>query len=212
MTTQQLRQTLHQREKATERLIGEARGVASELTKARTEAEALTTNIEAAEEAIAVLGSFADERQAELRLRIETLVTYGLRTIFDDDLSFHVSTATKGKLTTMDFTVRSTVDGQVVETDVMDARGGGVAAVAGFLLRLIILLLRDDARPILFLDESFAQLSAEYEPRLAEFVRELVDRSKVQILLVTHSDAYSDAADRVYRFKLEDGRTTITEG
>ena len=38
-------------------------------------------------------------------------------------------------------------------------------------------------------------LSQEYEPGMAEFLREVADKAGVQIILITHSTAYSDLAD-----------------
>jgi ABC-type thiamine transport system ATPase subunit len=116
----------------------------------------------------------------------------------------------RGKLTTANFVVRSVVDGEVVETPILEARGGGVAAVAGFLLRTVVLLLRKDVRPVMFLDETFAQLSADYEPAMADVLRELVDKTQLQIILVTHSTAYDDVADKSYRVSLDQkGKTKI---
>lgn len=202
---------LRQRRTRFERRLGEAKGVSTRLKETRQEIEDLSTLKEAAEEAIGVLNSFADTRQKDVLAKIEGLVTEGLQTVFGDDLSFHAVQTTRGKLASTEFVVRSTTGGQSVETSIMDARGGGVAAVAGFLLRLILLMLRHDARPVLFLDETFAQLSAEYEPRLAEFIGELVERTNVQIVMVTHSDAFSDTAGVIYRFGLKDGVSKISE-
>lgn len=195
--------------RALDRRAGEARSVATEGKARAEEVASLRGRVEALDEAIAVLSSYADSREAELNAKIEALVTEGLRTVFGDDLSFHIETKVKGKTTTSEFLIRSRVGDEVVETDILSARGGGVAAVAGFLLRLILLLLRDDAEPVLFLDETFAQLSAEYEPALAEFMRELVDRTPAQLIMVTHSTAYDDVADTAYRFRLEDGETKV---
>jgi ABC-type branched-subunit amino acid transport system ATPase component len=101
----------------------------------------------------------------------------------------------------------------VVETSVLDARGGGMAAVAGFVLRLVVLLLTPGARRFLALDESFAHVSASYEPRVAEFLREVADKAGVQVLLITHSTAFSDLADARYRLTLgADGITQVHEG
>jgi ABC-type nitrate/sulfonate/bicarbonate transport system ATPase subunit len=63
---------------------------------------------------------------------------------------------------------------------------------------------------VLVLDETFAHVSADYEPRLAEFLAELVARTGVQIIMVTHSDAYSEHADVRYRFALQQAVTTVT--
>lgn len=205
-----LESALRQRKTKYERALGEAKGVQTRLRETKAEIGTLEALQESLDEAIGVLNSFADTRSATVQSQVEGLVTEGLQAVFGDDLSFHAITSTRGKLAATDFVIRSTQNGSVVETDILDARGGGVAAVAGFLLRLILLLLRKDARPVLFLDEVFGQLSAEYEPRLAEFLRELVDRTSVQLIMVTHSDAFTDAADVVYRFKLVDGVTVVT--
>lgn len=200
---------LTREEKGLERRLGEARAVALQGQAAVTEITELEAKSSALDEAIEVLNSYADARQAELQSKIEEIVTSGLRTVFGNEITFAINVSHRGKLSASEFVIRTRMGAEIVETPIMDARGGGVASVAGFLLRLVILLLRKDARTVLFLDESFAQLSAEYEPALAEVVRELVDRSSAQIVLVTHSEAYSDVADVVYRLALEDGVTKI---
>ena len=163
------------------------------------------------QKAAAVLTGIADTRQADTQHRIETLVTQGLRTIFGEDLSFHLVSIVRAKRPEVDLVVRSTLDnGTVVDTDVIDARGGGLAAVVGFLLNVVLLLLTAPRDAPLLLDETFAHLSAEYEPRVAEFLRQLVDHTGVQIVMVTHSDAYTDLADVRYRFTLRNGLTHVT--
>ncbi len=129
---------------------------------------------------------------------------------FHDDLTFHLVPVVRGNRPEVDFVVRSHLDGQTVDTPVMDARGGGLAAIIGFLLRLVVLLLSHGKDSVLFLDETFAHLSADFEQRLAEFLRDLVDQTGVQVIMVTHSDAFSDLADRRYRFTLTSGVTTVT--
>jgi DNA repair exonuclease SbcCD ATPase subunit len=192
------------------RRVGEAKQVFEAGRRAEHEVTDLEARLEVLESAIEVLNSYADQQQEALQRTIETLVTHGLRTIFGPEMSFHVRGGMKGKYATIDFVVRTVVDGESIDTPVMDARGGGVAAVVGFLLRLVLLLLHPGKRHILFLDETFAQLSADYENRLAEFIRELVDkRPDIQIVMVTHSDQYGDVADRSYRFRLEDGITKV---
>lgn len=203
MSIETLEQELVRQERLLERRIGEARHVASEGKRLSVEVADLQERVVALEEAIGVLNLYADERQTELQGRIESLVTQGLQSIFGPDISFHVVMSQRGKLTTAAFVVRSLVDGGEIETPILEARGGGVAAVAGFLLRTVVMLLRKDVRPVMFLDETFAQLSADYEPAMADVLRELVDKTPLQIILVTHSTAYDDVADRSYRVSLD---------
>lgn len=192
-----------------ERAIGEARRTAEEGQRTKAEVAGLERRIETLEQVAGLLGSFADERQQEALSRIEGIVTMGLRSIFGDDMRLVVRTETRARRQESDLVIVSKVGGQEIETPIMDARGGGVAAVVGFLLRLIILMLTPGARRTMFLDEAFSHVSAEYEPALAEFMRELVDRTGVQIVLITHSLAYDDQADTLYRTSLVDGKTKI---
>jgi hypothetical protein len=193
------------------------------------ERDALLVLLEQHERVIALLTRTGEELQDTAQRQIEELVTRGLQVVFDPSISFHLVPSTKAGQANLDFIIRTTYDpgpqsdgkgggtyGPVqVDTAVMDARGGGMAAVTGFLLRFVVLLLTPEtrARRFLVLDESFGMVSAEYEPRVAEFLREAADKAGVQILLVTHSTAYSDAADVSYQLRLgEDGTTEVTAG
>jgi hypothetical protein len=161
----------------------------------------------------ALLTTIGEERQESARAQVEELVTRALQAIFDKNLSFHMVQSVRANRAEVDFVIRSTYGGEVIDTPVLDARGGGTAAVVGFVLRLVVLLLTPGTRRFLALDESFAHVSASYEPRVAEFLREVADKAGVQILLITHSDAYGDLADARYRLSLgPDGITVVEEG
>ena len=64
---------------------------------------------------------------------------------------------------------------------------------------------------LLVLDETFAHVSEEYLEPLGQFLRQVVDRTGVQILLVTHQDTFLDYADKAYKFSAVDGRTKVVE-
>jgi glycerol-3-phosphate responsive antiterminator len=176
------------------------------------EIAALETTEQLCTQAAHVLTAIGEQRQDQAQRRIESLVTLGLQTIFGDELSFHLVQGVRAKNPVVDFVVRSTLpDGTTVDTDVMDARGGGLAAVVGFLLRVVILLLSHQRQDtVLLLDETFAHVSAEYLPTLIAFLRQLVQRTGVQIVMVTHEDTFAEAADALYRFTLNHGTTVVT--
>lgn len=190
---------------------GEAFALASRGKQVQAEIAELSQVVELHEKAAHVLTAIGEERQDAAQRAIETLVTQGLQTIFGDELSFHLVPGVRAKTPVVDFMVRSRLDdGTVVDTDVMDARGGGLAATVGFLLRLVVLLLsRHRQDTVLFLDETFAHVSAEYLPRLVEFLKELVDKTGVQLVMVTHEAAFTEAASNVYSFDLRDGVTHV---
>jgi ABC-type glutathione transport system ATPase component len=209
MTLTTLEASVRAAEGRVERRIGEARRVLLDAKAAQQEVSALEARSEVLDEVIEALNSYADQRQVDLQAKVEQLVTHGLRIVFGEDLEFHLVPGMKGKYATTDFMIRSRQGEEWIETPVLQARGGGVAAVVGFVIRVILLLLRPNSRHTLFLDETFAQLSEDYEEPLANFIRELVDRTDCQVVLVTHSNAYDAVADVAYRLRLEDGVTKV---
>jgi ABC-type cobalamin/Fe3+-siderophores transport system ATPase subunit len=198
-----------------------------EIDRSLTEARLIATNGKKLQEEIALsqadadlyarvsitLASIGETRQTTAQQTIEELVTRGLQTIFGPELSFHVIQSQRGKIPEVKFVVRSLANGKPIETSVMDSRGGGMASVVGFLLRLVVLLLnRDTKDPILVLDESFSHVSIEYEAALVDFIRELLAKTRVQIVLVTHRmESLNEVADKRYKFKLVKGVTQVTE-
>jgi ABC-type uncharacterized transport system YnjBCD ATPase subunit len=191
-----LEQRVRQARYTYERRTGAARQLGQDGMRVKAEVESLRAETERHAKVNALLTSLGETAQANAQEQLEQLVTRGLQVIFGSELSFHVVQTVKANQAFTDFVIRSTYEGNVMlDTPVLEARGGGMAAVVGFMVRLVVLLLTPGARRILFLDETFGHLSREYEARLAEFIAEVARRAQVQIFLVTHSDGYDDYAD-----------------
>ena len=200
------RRTLDQRQ-------GEARAILTRGKEIQAEVAELTELVEDLDKVTLLLNSIGEDRQQKAQQTIEELVTRGLQTIFDETLSFHIVQTTRGKSVTVEFVVRTTLNGRAIETPVMDARGGGLAATIGFLLRLVVLLLTRGQRQdtLMILDETFSMVSAEYLPAVSDFLREVVDKTGVQIIMVTHQEQLKESADVCYRFYMDDGRTRVAQ-
>ena len=194
-----------------DRKAGEARSVALRGIEVKREIVELKSEVALNEQCAVLLNSIGEDRQDEAQRVIEELVTRGLQAIFGDGLSFHLVTTTKANKTNVEFQVTSTLEGgNTITTSVMDARGGGVASVIGFLMRVVILLLAANGRDILLLcDETFSMVSDEYLDKVAEFVRELVENTGMQIVLVTHQPVFLEYADKAYRFSKDQYGHTI---
>lgn len=193
---------------------GQERSLKVQLEELQKEAVSLTASLVNNDRATSLLNSIGEEKQLAAQDAIEQLVTRGLQTIFGEDLTFHIIQDVKAKRAEVSFVVRSHLsNGQVIETDIIDARGGGLAATVGFLLRLVVMLLKTDTRTdnVLVLDETFAHVSDEYLPALGEFLRKIVDKTGVQIIMVTHQPEFTEYADKVYRFTAKDGKTVVKE-
>lgn len=193
------------------RKAGEASAVLKSLKSVDKEISDLESRSERLEQIAIVLSSYADERQEAIQAQIEGVVTQGLRTIFGEPMSFKIVNKMMGKRPEVHFLLVSETGEHPLETAILEARGGGVAAVAGFLLQAVLVLLLPNTTPLLFLDESFSQVSEEYRPALSQFIKELTERTELQVVLVTHSDEFVTDADRVYRFSQQNGVTKVEE-
>jgi DNA repair exonuclease SbcCD ATPase subunit len=180
----------------------------------KEEVEDLKVEVEDLDRVTALLNSMGEDRQFQTQQKIEELVTRGLQTIFDASLSFHIVQSVQRRSVVVEFVLRTTLGRMVIDTPVLEARGGGVAATIGFLLRLVVMLLSSGTRTenLLVLDETFAHVSAEYLSAVGEFLQEVKDKTGVQILMVTHQPELAEFADKVYRFSTEDGKTVVTDG
>jgi ABC-type uncharacterized transport system YnjBCD ATPase subunit len=208
---------------AVDRDAGEARAVGRAGQGAVARVAQLKEQIALHERVIGALTSVGEQRQEHAQRQVEGLVTQGLQAVFGENLVFRVIQGVTGGQATVEFVIRSEhVAGDeagvhcdaplIVETPVIGARGGGVAAVTGFLLRLVVLLLTPGARRILFLDETFSHVSAEYREPLSQFLREVCDRAGAQIIMITHDQEYAGAADASYRLSLgADGMTEVAQ-
>lgn len=194
--------------------IGAARVVVERAASLTKEVDSLTETVKLLEKVAGVLATVGETRQKEAQEQIELLVTQGLHKIFGPHLAFRVVQSVKGRVPVVDFVIQTTLpDGRVRETDILSSMGGGVAAVTGFLLRLVVLLLdKSRTSSVLVLDETFAHVSDTYLPALAEFLREIVDKTHMQIIMVTHQTEFLSNADRCYEFSLStEGYTVVRE-
>lgn len=125
---------------------------------------------------------------------VEQLVTYGLAAVFEDlKLGFRLQVDTKRGVQSVEPRL---IDGPV-DAPILDAFGGGPAAVVAFLLRLLVCR-RLNLAPVLLLDEPFSFVSAQYVAPLAKLLRELADAVGVTMILVTHDPTYLQHASVAY--------------
>lgn len=182
------------------------------LERSREKHERGERQMEALEQAIQVLQAATETRRQELKTRVESLVTRGLRAVFGrEDYEFTFKVSLKRDVFGVIPMLRSKYGDREIETTVAGSRGGGIANVVAFLLRVIVMsLARPKVAPVLVLDESFSMVSADKLRGVASLLRELNETAGIQFVLVTHKEELLDAADVIYRVKLENGRSTFT--
>jgi hypothetical protein len=128
--------------------------------------------------------------------KMANLITYGLKTIFDDQNLTFIPELTK-KNEKIHIELRTKKDN--IEGD-FGSYGGSIAVIESFLLRLLCILKKNFSRLIL-LDETFASVGEEYIGNTSRFICELSKKLDMDILLVTHQKEFQNNADHVYRVK-----------
>lgn len=202
--------------------LGRAKALAETYRSCVAEAEECTQQITTAEEAVSFLNTYAGVSQTALYSLIESIVNAGLDAVFDEaGLKFELEVSQKANRTSVTPRLTSRMkDGDEwvdVTTSILDARGGGVAAVTAFLLRVAVIMLKDSPegsrRRLLLLDETFGQLSRDAEPALTAFLADLIDKAGLQVIMVTHSNSFAhlayDHGAVVHGVSLVDGVTQV---
>jgi DNA repair exonuclease SbcCD ATPase subunit len=142
---------------------------------------------------------------------IEKVVTEGLTTIFHDQcLALEAEVSTKYNKVSIDF-VLAQIGKDIVKGEPLDSFGGGVSSVVSLLLRLLTMM-KMKKYPILLLDETLAALSDEYIDAAGKLLRSLSEKTGLDILLITHKQAFLDHAHNSYHGQeeiLEDGSRMI---
>ena len=189
MITQELKTRYDKLEGFHEALKARGNALTTEITMLKKESELLT-------KVSVVLQHLLDTMVKDEITRMAGLMTYGLKTVFDDQrLSFVPAISKKGnKIHITLNTHNNGVEGG------FGSIGGSVAVVESFLLRILCMLKMDLAK-FMLLDETFAAVGAEYIPSTSRLINEISKKLGMDILLVTHQPEFQAYADHVYKVK-----------
>lgn len=132
---------------------------------------------------------------------LDSLVTYGLKTVFpDQDVSMKSVMVDSGKKIYIDMT---TYDGG--EPAARDQHGSA-SVIESFLLRVLCLLKTGGPR-LLLLDEMFGAVETDRINNVGRLLESLAKKLKIDMLLVTHNPGVSDAT--MFRATLAGGNRLV---
>lgn len=132
---------------------------------------------------------------------VEGVVSEGLQSIFHDlNLSFEAEVGVRSNKVSVDFYMRQGAKDATVSHRgrPLEAFGGGPSSVASLVLR-ILTVLRLKRYPVLVLDEALGAVSDEYTDQTGRFLASLSEKMGIDVLLVTHKQAFLEHADVAYR-------------
>ena len=198
---------LSQKRSTFDRNLGTAKALNIQRKELQTEIESLSEQVELYQKAEVIIQKLTQEVQRTFMASIESQINYGLQAVFGVPILFHVEPKVRNSQVTLDFKL---VNPDGAETDVTDARGGGLLAVCGVLFRLILVrMLKGRVRQVIILDEALAMLSVEYRAAAGELLAKMASDLGIQILLVSHQTEVNEYADAVYHLASRNGVASI---
>lgn len=150
--------------------------------------------------AVEVLDQLKDVKERASKGVVEDLISYGLNVIFDEQDKFTITMETKARA------VYAYLGLGEEKQDLIKSKGGGYVDLISVLMVLTLMLKEKPAlRRFIVLDESFAEVGREHLERVGEFLKFLVTKLDVTILMITHSNELLEYADRLYRVDKKEG-------
>ena len=149
------------------------------------------------------------ETQEHLRVRLSTIVTTALQTVFQEDVvEFRATFESKRGRTECLLEVG---ENGKFGAPILEIFGGGLADIVSFALRSSFWSI-DRTRPTLILDEPLKFLrGADEIARAADMLRMVSNKLGIQIIMVSHVNALVEGADRVFRVERSGGVTTVEQ-
>jgi len=173
-------------------LTQQLEGKRNELVKLNTEAE-LATQVRL------LFESLTDKKRELVRTKIEALVTHGIQAVFGPSYIFKIEQEIKRNNVTFNYRIHHEFKGELKESDLRGFHGGGLVALVGFLLRVVMVLFtHPPRRRIIFLDETMAALDGDKRQPFAHLLKQLAAQLSMQFIVITHSPEYASDADKVY--------------
>jgi len=181
--------------------------VKEELLKVEKEKKASLHNLKIAKRAMSIIQREGARTQRQTVYKIENLVTYAIRDVFEDD-GYNFKIKLDYNKRSMSVTFLFERDGELY--DPLECCGYGVVDVACFALRIAVWSLKPSARTMI-LDEPFKNVSDEYKHRVGALVRKISQKSSFQFIIFTHIKELTEYGDKCFRLTKAPNRTTLIE-
>jgi DNA repair exonuclease SbcCD ATPase subunit len=140
----------------------------------------------------------------KIKDEIESLVTHGLRSVFEDPtITFVVEFISRRNQIEADFYLEWEDSGKKITGNILNTFGGGLIDIVSVILRLIVLELSKVSGP-LFLDEPGKMVSSQFVPNFGRFLVELSKTFGRQIILITHNVILSEYASKTFEIYLNE--------
>jgi len=191
-----------------DRLRGEQAKVSQIIQTLREEIRDLRRQVIYHEQASAIIREVGLRTQQELQVHIGDITSLALEAVFDDPYTLVAEFVERRNKNECDlYFVR---DEQRIKPT--DASGGGTIDIAAFALRIASWSMqRPRSRNTIILDEPMRFVSAAYQERASQMIKEISERMGLQFIIVTHNPVLASYADRTFEVTIKKGISKIKQ-
>ena len=157
----------------------------------------LPQSLQLGQEGLAFLEELANGRRGAMKGKIESVITEAVQLIYGPSYKVELSYSFKNNRSWLEIEmVRNTEQGEIRRD--MGGFGGGMADTISVPLRLMVLMGSRQTDRVCVLDECWKHMDLERIDLVGKFLRLLVDKLGIQIVMCSHHEKMREFADRTY--------------
>ena len=138
--------------------------------------------------------------QDNLAAKLSGIVTKAISTVFEEPIEFVVQFVERRGVSECDLSLKIGED----YYDILNEQGGGVADVCSMCLQMAFIMMSQVNR-VLVIDEPARHMDVVAQERFVAVLKQLCQELKFTIIMVTHSQSFSDNADKVFTITKKGG-------
>lgn len=172
---------------------GEYNHLKKEVKSKIRENKRLIKDLKNHEKALEIIKQVSKKTQEKLQYHFSDITSLALEAVLDNPYELKVEFVERRNKIECDLYFER--DG--ARRDPMKEAGGGAADIASFALRIASWALAK-SRNTIILDEPFKNLDKSKHEKASKMLKEISIRLGIQFIIVTHEQALTEAADRVF--------------
>lgn len=144
--------------------------------------------------------------QDRLATRLSGIVTKALSTVFEEPIEFIASFVERRGVSECDLYLRIGEH----DYDILNGQGGGIADVCSMCLQMAFIMMSNVSKTLI-IDEPARHMDLVAQERFIVVLQELCRELNFTIIMVTHSQAFTEGADKVFKVIKKGGISKVYE-
>jgi len=172
-----------------------------DVSKTKRKIDEALESLEVLRESQAVVQAASKVTQEHLEVQLSGAVSALLHGVMDDPYNFKV-----------DLLFERSDGKEIRSLDPLDGCGHGTADLASIGLKTSFMVLKENCRKIIIIDEPFRALAKERHLLAAKVLKEISKELGIQFIIVTHGIELANEADKIFTVEKIGNKSIVKEG